>query len=108
MAQQKTVASILHFVFSYASMCVLYLAAVHCKDLSDALQENVLLFGWVASMSLYDRLIKGMLVGPAFTQGPKGSRGSSRSRGSKTSERGRNIETEEEKTEMGRDGSNGR
>lgn len=50
---------------------------------------------------------KGVLVGPAFTQGPKGWRGSSDSRGSKTSERGRNTETEEEK-QMGRDGSHGR
>ena len=57
------------------------------------------------SMSLNERVQKGVLVGPPFTQGPKGSRGSSGSRGLKTSERGRNTETEEEKqrwAEMGR------
>lgn len=48
-------------------------------------------------MSLYERVQKGVLVGPSFTQGPKGWRGSSGSQGSKTSERGRNTETEEEK-----------
>lgn len=56
-------------------------------------------------MSLYERVQKGVLVGPSFTQGPKGWRGSSGSRGLKTSERGRNTETEEEKqrwAEMGR------
>lgn len=76
--------------------------------MSNALQVKVLLFACDASMSLCDRVQKGMLVGPAFTQGPKGSQGSSGSRGSRTSERRRNIETEEEKTEMGRDGSHGR
>lgn len=35
-------------------------------------------------MPLIDRVQKSMLVGPAFTQGPKGSRGSSGSLGSKT------------------------
>lgn len=67
--------------------------------------SKVLLYGGVASMSLYERVQKGVLVGPSFTQGPKGSRGSSGSRGLKTSERGRNTETEEEKqrwAEMGR------
>lgn len=56
-------------------------------------------------MSLNERVQKGVLVGPPFTQGPKGWRGSSGSRGLKTSERGRNTETEEEKqrwAEMGR------
>lgn len=38
-----------------------------------------------------------MLVGPPFTQGPKGWYGSSGSQGSKTLERRRNTETEEEK-----------
>lgn len=84
-----------------------YLAAVHCKDPLWAMRSmsKVLLYGGVASMSLYERVQKGVLVGPSFTQGPKGSRGSSGSRGLKTSERGRNTETEEEKqrwAEMGR------
>ncbi len=59
----------------------------------------------VASMSLYERVQKGVLVGPSFTQGPKGWRGSSGSQVLKTSERGRNRKTEEEKqrwAEMGR------
>lgn len=43
--------------------------------------------GGVASMSFYERVQKGVLVGPSFTQGPKGWRVSSGSRGLKTSER---------------------
>lgn len=52
----------------------------------------------------YVRGCKRALVGPSFTQGPKGWWGSSGSQGLKTSERGRNIQTEEEKqrwAEMG-------
>lgn len=63
--------------------------------------------GGVASMSLYERVQKGVLVGPAFTQGPKGWRGSSGSRRLKTSEREKQRDRREE-TEMGRDGSHGR
>lgn len=60
----------------------------------------------VASISLYERVQKGVLVGPSFTQGPKGWRGSSGSLGLKTSERVKNIEIGEK--QMGRDGSHGR
>lgn len=81
-----------------------------CKDPSieaTRSKKKALLYGGegVASMSLYEKLQKGVLVEPAFTQDPKGSRGSSGSQGSKTSETGRNTETEEEKqrwVEMGR------
>lgn len=38
-------------------------------------------------MSFYERVQKGLLVGPSFTQGPKGWRVSSGSQGLKTSER---------------------
>ncbi len=75
--------------------------------MNNALQEKGSFVWGVASMSLYERVQKGVLVGPPFTQGPKGWRGSSGSQVMKTSERGRNIETEEEK-QMGRDGSHGR
>lgn len=74
--------------------------------MSNALQDKgSSLWEGVASISLYERVQKDVLVGPAFTQGPKGWRGSSGSRRLKTSERGRNTETEEEKqrwVEMGR------
>lgn len=61
----------------------------------------------VASMSLYERVQKGVLVGPSFTQGPKGWRGSSGSQVLKTSEREKQKDRRGE-TEMGRDGSHGR
>lgn len=81
--------------------------AVRIHLLKQHAPKKALLYGGegVASMSLYEKLQKGVLVEPAFTQDPKGSRGSSGSRGSKTSETGRNTETEEEKqrwVEMGR------
>lgn len=59
----------------------------------------------VASVSLCEGGCKRVLVGPSFTQGPKGCWGSSGSQGSKTSERGRNRRGE---TEMGRDRLHGR
>ena len=85
----------------------MFLAAVHCFALSNALQEKGSSVWRVASMSLYERVQKDALVGPSFTQGPRGWTGSSGARGSKASERGRNKEPEE-KREMGRDGSHGR
>lgn len=52
--------------------------------------------GWgVASMSLYERVQKGVLVGPSFTQGPKGWRGSSGSLGLKTLEKGKHRDRRE-------------
>lgn len=51
----------------------------------------------VASVSLCERVIKGVSWASSFTQGPRGCWGSSGSRGSKTSEREGERETEEEK-----------
>lgn len=113
MAQQKTVASILHFFFfacvcsSIMRLCACseYLAAVHCKDLSNVLQEKTLPFGWACVHVLVWQGSKGgMLVEPAFTQGPKGWRVSSGSRGSKTSERRRKRQKRRKQrwVEMGR------
>lgn len=113
MAQQKTVASILHFFFfacvcsSIMRLCACseYLAAVHCKDLSNVLQEKTLPFGWACVHVLVWQGSKGgMLVELAFTQGPKGWRVSSGSRGSKTSERRRKRQKRRKQrwVEMGR------
>lgn len=52
--------------------------------------------GGVASMSLYDKVQKGLLVG-SVTQGPKGWWGSSGSQGSKTSDRGRGRNTRQKR-----------
>lgn len=118
MAQQKTVASILHF----ASMCVcesiqlLFTVRIRSEQCAPEKGSSVQggrgsggggwLGGWVLRPCPCMRGCKRLvLVGPAFTQGPKGSRGSSGSRGLKTSERGRKHRDRRGETELARDGS---
>lgn len=88
--------------------CSEYLAAVHCKDLSNVLQEKTLPFGWACVHVLVWQGSKGGHVSWAGfhsrSQGLEGVFGLSGVEDFREKEK----ETEEEKTEMGRDGSHSR